>query len=74
MMRYSETNLPAQNINVTASAPTDGAVRQALGSILTKLNNLDVTIKNAGQFADGVTNYANRRLGRISTLQESGVI
>ena len=70
-----QAEIAARSITVTAqAAPTDGGVSQMLGAILTRLNNLDVVIRNAGQFADGVTNYANRRLGRISTLQESGVI
>jgi len=67
--------IAAQQITVTAqAAPTDSGVSRMLGAILTRLNNLDVVIRNAGQFADNVTDYANRRLGRVSALQGSGVI
>ena len=73
--RYSETAADAQSAPIAAAqAPSSAAVNHVLGMILDRLYNLDVGIRNAGEFADGVTNYANRRLGRISALQESGVI
>ena len=73
MMRFPEAS--AQNITVTASAaPSDGAVARALDIIINRLGNLNVGIRNAGQVMDSVTTYANRRMGRISTLEEQGVI
>ena len=71
MIRFPETQTEAQNITVTApTAPTDGTVARALNVIISQLGNLGVTVRNA----DGVTNYINKRMGRISTLEAEGVI
>ena len=73
MMRYPEA--AGQNITVTAAAaPSDGAVNRALDIIINRLGNLSVGIRNAGAVMDTVTDYANRRMGRISTLEAEGVI
>lgn len=71
MIRFPDTQAAAQNITVTApAAPTDGTVARALNVIISQLGNLGVTVRNA----DGVTNYINKRMGRISTLEAEGVI
>ena len=47
---------------------------RAVQAVLGKMDTLSVGIRNAGQVMDTVTSGVNRRLGRISTLEGSGVI
>ena len=79
-MQYGPGSAPAAALAaqsapaVTVTAPTDAAVLRAVQAVLGKMDTLSVGIRNAGQVMDTVTSGVNRRLGRISTLEGSGVI
>lgn len=79
-MQYGPGSAPAAALAaqtapaITVTAPTDAAVLRAVQAVLGKMDTLSVGIRNAGQVMDTVTSGVNRRLGRISTLEGSGVI